>query len=51
MLYYGPVEMVAIMAIAAVATSFQVALPSAKQADWLSKHPAPKQRKSFDLLF
>ena len=34
MLYYGPVEMVAIMAIAAVATSFQVALPSAKQADW-----------------
>jgi uncharacterized membrane protein YfcA len=34
MLYYGPVEMVAIMAIAAVATSFQVALPSARQADW-----------------
>jgi uncharacterized membrane protein YfcA len=34
MLYYGPVEMVAIMAIAAVATSFQIALPSAKQADW-----------------
>ena len=34
MLYYGPVEMVAVMAIAAVATSFQVALPSAKQADW-----------------
>lgn len=34
MLYYGPVEMVAIMAIAAVATALQVALPSAKQADW-----------------
>jgi len=34
MLYYGPVEMVAIMAIAAVATSFQIAIPSAKQADW-----------------
>lgn len=34
MLFYGPVEMVAIMAIAACATMPQVAIPSARMADW-----------------
>ena len=34
MLFYGPVDMVAIMAIAACATSPQLVLPAAKDADW-----------------
>lgn len=34
MVFYGPVDMVAIMAIAACATSPQLVLPAAKDADW-----------------
>ena len=34
MVFYGPVDMVAIMAVAACATMPQIAIPAAKDADW-----------------